>query len=627
MVPFEESYRNIKKSIIIIDSAFLFIYSYNFHNENDIVWYNYLRIIVLKERQYMKKIVGILLLLLVSLTLVACDEEDVRTNPVTNCIPGYNLEDGECVYQVTEDDCDIDEMVVDNECIEDPNYVPIVNDDLVGPVYQSQGYDYYAGRDIVADECSYLDNIGEWQPVWCDEFDYEGLPNSTLWNYDVGGHGWGNNELQYYTNADVDNAYVANGYLTIEAMKESFGGNDYTSARLVSRDKGDWTYGKVQVRAKVAGGKGTWPAIWMLPTDWSYGGWPDSGEIDIMEFVGVDPNLLHATIHTGAYNHSIGTQVGETISLNNMETEFHVYEMEWEPNVIRFYVNGINYYTVNYDPDNSSNVLPWEAWPFDEDFHLILNLAFGGNWGGYAGIDESLDHMKFEIDYVRVYQKDYAGMDNEVPEAVTDLRIISSSPTQSFVGWDVAVDDVMIEYYEVYIDNVLLDNSTHNAIVIDAGATDQIVKVIPVDFAGNKGPAQTITVGSYSAPTQNDRIEAEAYTFAYGIQTEVTTDTGGGLNVGYIDTGDYMNYEIEITEAGNYQIKARVASLSNGGSFYVIQDSTIIGDCTFSATGGWQNWQDGYSTIFYLDPGTYTFSFQATNSGWNVNYFEFLKTD
>lgn len=572
----------------------------------------------------MKRVLSILMVLSLSLLLVACTTEGPSDDGKT-CIPGYKLEDGDCVQQLTEDDCDIDEMVVNNECVVDPNYSPSVSDDLIGPEYLSQGYDYYAGRDIVSDECSYLDNIGEWQPVWCDEFDYEGLPNSTLWNYDVGGHGWGNNELQYYTNADIDNAYVGNGYLTIEAMKESYSGKEYTSARLVSRDKGDWTYGKVQVRAKVAGGKGTWPAIWMLPTDWSYGGWPDSGEIDIMEFVGVDPNILHATIHTGAYNHSIGTQVGESISLSNMETEFHVYEMEWEPNVIRFYVNGVNYYTVNYDPETSSNVLPWEAWPFDEDFHLIINLAFGGNWGGYAGIDESLDHMKFEIDYVRVYQKDYAGMDSEAPSAVTNLQIVSQNPAKTMVAWTAAQDDVMVEYYNIYLDSVLWGTSTHNAVILNDFSDLSSIEVKAVDFAGNEGPGQSIILDAYANPTQNDRIEAESYFNMYGVQLETTTDTGGGSNVGYIDNGDYMDYTIEITQAGSYQIKARTASSSNGGSFNILQDGTNIGDCTFNATGGWQNWQDSYSSVFTLEPGTYTFRIQATGDGWNINYFEFVE--
>lgn len=594
----------------------------------------------------MKRILVLLLSITVVLSLSGCDllngdditPDDIidcQLNPdheecveVLNCIPGtYQVGDA-CVDIITQEDCRVDEMVVDNACVINPDYVAPEFPVLPGPDYSSQGYEEYLGRDITNSECEHLDNIGEWQPVWCDEFEYVGLPSSSLWNYDVGGGGWGNAELQYYTNADIDNAYVANGYLTIEAFQESIGGRDYSSARLITKNKGDWTYGKIQIRAKVPGGKGTWPAAWMLPTDWEYGGWPDSGEIDIMEYVGYDQNTLHATIHTGAFNHSIGTQVGKARTIQNMETEFHVFEMEWEPNVIRFYINGYNFYTVSYDPDSSANVEPWEAWPFDKDFHLLLNLAFGGNWGGATGIDATLDNMKYEIDYVRVYQKDYAGMDTEAPSAVTNLRVISENPSKVFVGWDVATDDVMVEYYEVYVNDVLLENSTHNAVnILPSSEADVVVKVIPVDFAGNKGLEQTLTVAAPQAPTTADRIEAESFVAMSGVQTEDTQDSTGVLNVGYIDNGDYMSYVIEVTEAGQYQMKARIASQSNGASFNLLQDNSLIATLTSSATGGWQTWTDAYSSTFNLEVGTYTFKIQATGDGWNINYFDFVKTN
>ena len=145
----------------------------------------------------------------------------------------------------------------------------------------------------------------EYELVWSDEFDYTGLPNSEKWSYDVGGSGWGNNELQYYTENRTENARVENGNLIIEARKESYGGNNYTSARLITKSQGDWLYGKIEVRAKLPGGRGAWPAIWMLPTDWAYGGWPSSGEIDIMEYVGYDPGVVHGTVHTESYNHTL----------------------------------------------------------------------------------------------------------------------------------------------------------------------------------------------------------------------------------------------------------------------------------------------------------------------------------
>ena len=168
--------------------------------------------------------------------------------------------------------------------------------------------------------------------VWSDEFDYEGLPDDTKWGYDVGGHGWGNNELQYYT--EGENAFVKDGHLVIEARKEQKEGMEYTSARLVTREKGDWLYGKIEVSAKLPAGLGTWPAIWMLSTDWEYGGWPASGEIDIMEHVGYDQNTIHASIHTQSYYHSINTQKTANKYVEGVCDGFHVYTVEWLPDKI-----------------------------------------------------------------------------------------------------------------------------------------------------------------------------------------------------------------------------------------------------------------------------------------------------
>ncbi len=239
--------------------------------------------------------------------------------------------------------------------------------------------------------------------VWSDEFDYTGLPDSSKWNYDLGDGcpnvcGWGNNEAQYYT-ADNKNVRVENGVLIIEAHKDSLGGKAYTSTRIVSRKKGDWTYARIEVRAKLPKGKGTWPAIWMLPTDWEYGGWPASGEIDIMEHVGHNPGQVHGTIHTEAYNHIKRTQKEGTIHLPDAQEEFHVYAINWTKNKIDFMVDGNTYHTVKRDKKDDHT-----GWPFDKRFHLVMNIAVGGFWGGMQGIDDSIFPQKMEIDYVRVYQ-------------------------------------------------------------------------------------------------------------------------------------------------------------------------------------------------------------------------------
>ena len=234
--------------------------------------------------------------------------------------------------------------------------------------------------------------------VWSDEFEYKGLPDSTKWDYDVGGSGWGNNELQYYTSKRNVNARVEDGKLIIEAVKESFQGMNYTSARLVTENHGDWLYGKVEVSAKLPAGTGTWPAIWMLPTDWEYGDWPSSGEIDIMEQVGYDEGRVHATIHTEAYNNTIGTQQGSAVVISDATSTFHIYSMEWTPIKIDFFTDGVKYFTF-YKLSSD-----YKEWPFDKRFHLIINIAIGGSWGGAQGVDTEAFPARMEIDYVRISQ-------------------------------------------------------------------------------------------------------------------------------------------------------------------------------------------------------------------------------
>lgn len=239
--------------------------------------------------------------------------------------------------------------------------------------------------------------------VWQDDFDIDGLPDPDKWSYDIGDGcpkicGWGNNELQYYTGGDPKNARIENGILIIEAHKEAEKTRDYSSARLVTKNKGDWTYGKVAIRAKLPQGKGTWPAIWMLPTVNTYGGWPASGEIDIMEHVGYAPDSIFGTVHTTAFNHMIGTQVGSQTMIADAESSFKTYVIDWDEDEITWSIDGNQYHRFK------NKHLSSKEWPFDQPFHLILNIAVGGNWGGKYGVDETIWPQKMEIDWVKVWQ-------------------------------------------------------------------------------------------------------------------------------------------------------------------------------------------------------------------------------
>lgn len=239
--------------------------------------------------------------------------------------------------------------------------------------------------------------------VWEDNFNTDGLPDTKKWSFDIGDGcpklcGWGNNELQYYTDADSKNARVENGNLIIEAHKNSEQSRDYSSARLVTKNKGDWKYGTIEIRAKLPQGKGTWPAIWMLPTVSNYGGWPASGEIDIMEHVGYAPDSIFGTVHTTAFNHMIGTQVGSQILISDAETAFKTYAIDWNENEITWSIDGIQYHS--FKNENKTT----KEWPFDQPFHLILNIAVGGNWGGKYGVDETIWPQRMEIDWVKVWK-------------------------------------------------------------------------------------------------------------------------------------------------------------------------------------------------------------------------------
>ena len=235
--------------------------------------------------------------------------------------------------------------------------------------------------------------------VWYDDFDNSEI-DLNKWNFEIGtgNWGWGNNEAQYYTNRP-ENAYIDNGILVIQALHENYGGMSYTSSRLTTKNKGDWMQGKLEIRASLPTGIGTWPAIWMLPTDWVYGGWPESGEIDIMEHVGYNPNWIHGTIHTDEYNHMDGTQLGGQVHIDNASSNFHNYSIEWTNEYIKWYVDDVQFYS--FYNDNQDD---FATWPFNQNFHLIINLAIGGTWGGQQGIDNSAFPAQFKIDYVKVYE-------------------------------------------------------------------------------------------------------------------------------------------------------------------------------------------------------------------------------
>ena len=241
--------------------------------------------------------------------------------------------------------------------------------------------------------------------VWSDEFDGARL-DMRKWSYDTHRNkdGWYNKELQYYSAGRPENVRLENGSLIIEARREAldpkkykdWGGQDYTSGRLLTKGKAAWTYGFYEIRAKLPCARGTWPAIWMLP---EAGGWPAGGEIDIMEMVGSDPDMVHATLHTELFTHSKGTQRGASLKVPGTCDAFHLYQLDWRPDAITIGVDGRAFMRIRNDQPGGRG-----AWPFDAPFHLIMNLAMGGDWAGSKGMDDAALPQRMEVDYVRVWQ-------------------------------------------------------------------------------------------------------------------------------------------------------------------------------------------------------------------------------
>jgi beta-glucanase (GH16 family) len=235
-----------------------------------------------------------------------------------------------------------------------------------------------------------------WKLVWQDEFNDSNL-NTNYWKYDIDGKGGGNNELQYYSDSPL-NSYIENGSLVIKALNDGYAGRAYTSAKIRSKHLAEWTYGKFEIRAKLPVGQGMWPAIWMMPSENIYGTWPMSGEIDIMEYIGREPNKIHGTIHYGDRWPKNKSTTGKYTSSKSLTDDYHVFSIEWEPNKISWYIDGILYST------KTPKDLHGRKWVWDQKFYLIINLAVGGNWPGSPD-KTTVFPQKFYIDYVRVYQR------------------------------------------------------------------------------------------------------------------------------------------------------------------------------------------------------------------------------
>ena len=420
--------------------------------------------------------------------------------------------------------------------------------------------------------------------IWADEFNYVGSPDASKWNYEVGtgNGGWGNNEEQFYTNRD-DNSYVDNGYLTITAKKENYGGSNYTSARLTTKNKGDWTYGYIEMRAILPSGVGTWPAFWMMPTDSVYGWWPNSGEIDIMEMVGRQPTRIMGTVHTQAVH---GSGTGSSTTVATSTTDWNKYAIEWNESYIKWYVNDKLYFTY-FKKTNASS----DTWPFDQNFFVILNVAMGGNLGGTISSDFVEAQMK--VDYVRVY-KQIDTTDNIKPSKPSIKKYVAKYDSID-LEWDSATDNQGIKQYDIVLDNKQIGATISNCYTIKNlnAATTYQVRIIAVDYNNNWTISDPISVRTLDVV----KIPGKVYGYGYSdatksvlITTGSDTDTGGG-NILRIPSNTTVSYNVKCTSSGNFDVELRLQGLiSTNIQIEVYSNSTLLGSSNTSVSNTFGNY-------------------------------------
>jgi beta-glucanase (GH16 family) len=238
-------------------------------------------------------------------------------------------------------------------------------------------------------------NDPRWRLVWSDEFAYQGKPDAEKWAFNLGGNGWGNSELQYYTDRPR-NVEVRDGKLVITSRKEEYENKYYTSARLKTAGLAEWQYGRFEIYAKLPEGKGIWTALWLLPASYPKIAWPLCGEIDLMENVGQEPGKIYGTVHTAKYNHRMGTHKTGSVAIQDCYQNFHLYALEWTPNEIVWYADGEEYFRFIKEADDP------EVWPFNAPFFLIMNVSVGGGFGG--SVDDDIFPTELLVDYVRVFK-------------------------------------------------------------------------------------------------------------------------------------------------------------------------------------------------------------------------------
>jgi len=476
---------------------------------------------------------------------------------------------------------------------------------------------------------------------WSDEFDSSSL-NQSKWIFETGNNGgWGNNELENYTNR-TQNCSVQNGILTITAAKESYGGYNYTSARIKTQSKFSVKYGKIEARMKLPYGQGIWPAYWMLGDNINQVSWPSCGEIDIMELIGGQgrDNTVHGSAHWGGdYTNSYSLASG--IFAN----DFHVFDITWDQKSIVWHVDGISYSTLDITPAALS--------AFQKNFFIIFNLAVGGSWPGNPD-NTSVFPQTMQVDYVRVYQDTSSSpsisiaspQNNSAFPANSNITLTASASTPTgsitkvaFFQDEIKIGETFVSPYQMTWNNVLTGNYRITATAYSSNGFNTTSEIINVNVGSNAltspyggTPARvpgTIEAENFDLGGQNNAYydsdtpnDGGQYRTSEGVDIETCSDAGGGYDVGFTVNNEWIAYTISVEDSGTYQIGARVSSTSTTGSMHFeIDGNDVTGLLNVPNTGGWQVWTSVLSKNFVLTPGIHKLKFFVNSSGFNVNKF------
>ena len=475
--------------------------------------------------------------------------------------------------------------------------------------------------------------------VWSDEFKVQ--LNQTYWTYETGNsNGWGNNELEYYTNRP-QNCVIQNGNLIISALKENYNNFNYTSARIKTQNKFSIRYGKIEARMKLPYGQGIWPAFWMLGDNITQVGWPTCGEIDIMEMIGGNQrdNTVYGSAHWGG-------DYSKAYKLTNgkFADDFHIFDVTWTPQQIQWHVDGITYNTL--DVTNLS--------AFQKSFFIIINLAVGGSWPGNPD-NTTIFPQTLQVDYLRVYQDTTAfpvvsitsPKDQTHFQANKDIIINASASMQNgniskveFYQGSEKIGETFTNPYQMTLKNVypgkykitckayssngLMSFSDTTNVIVDGSYSSSPYGGNPAHVPG-KIEAEDFDLGGEGNAYHDSDIANNGgqYRINDGVDIELCTDTGGGYDIGWTQNDEWLLYTITVQESASFQITSRVSSNSGGGTLhYEIDGSDVTGVISVPNTNGWQTWQDVVSKTFTISAGIHKLKLYINSAGFNINNFQ-----